>query len=106
MNFRQLTDNKKFLAFVDVNIHDLKDILDAHVFVSGSNKKKMVLNAIAQVVIWGVWRLRNGILFGRESPNITKVVEETKSMAYHWIKNRSGSYSWSWEDWRKFKLSM
>ncbi|KAJ0917796.1 putative RNA-directed DNA polymerase [Helianthus annuus] len=43
----------------------LKDILDAHVFVSGSNKKKMVLNAIAQVVIWGVWRMRNGILFGR-----------------------------------------
>ncbi|XP_021975210.1 uncharacterized protein LOC110870332 [Helianthus annuus] len=61
----------------------LKDIRDAHVFLNGSKMKRMVLNAIAQVVIWCIWRLRNEIVFGQATPNITKVVEESKSMAYH-----------------------
>ncbi|XP_035836174.1 uncharacterized protein LOC110935680 [Helianthus annuus] len=84
----------------------LKDILEAHNAVHGSKKKKLVLNAIAQVVIWCVWRMRNEVLFGQASPSVSKVVEEVKSMAFLWIKNRAGSSNWSWNDWRSFSLNI
>ncbi|XP_035844133.1 uncharacterized protein LOC118490545 [Helianthus annuus] len=40
----------------------LKDVLDTHVTVYGSKKKKKVISAIIQVVIWSVWRMRNKLL--------------------------------------------
>ncbi|KAJ0511624.1 putative RNA-directed DNA polymerase [Helianthus annuus] len=84
----------------------LKDILEAHKAVHGSKKKKLVFNAIAQVVIWSVWRMRNEVLFGQASPSVSKVVEEVKSLTFLWIKNRSGSSNWSWNDWRSFSVNM
>ncbi|KAJ0495935.1 putative reverse transcriptase zinc-binding domain-containing protein [Helianthus annuus] len=84
----------------------LRDILDAGMSVCGSKKKKLVYNAISQVVIWSLWRMRNDVVFGQMAPSITRVVEESKSMAYHWIKNRSGSVHWSWNEWRSFNMIM
>ncbi|KAL9995937.1 putative RNA-directed DNA polymerase [Helianthus debilis subsp. tardiflorus] len=84
----------------------LKDIIDCYSCVNGSKEKKKIINAIVQVVIWCLWRMRNNVLFGQASPNISKVVEESKSMAYHWFKNRSGHSQWSWNDWRSFNLGM
>ncbi|KAM0028414.1 putative RNA-directed DNA polymerase [Helianthus debilis subsp. tardiflorus] len=84
----------------------LKDIIDCYSCVNGSKEKKKIINAIVQVVIWCLWRMRNDVLFGQASPSISKVVEESKSMAYHWIKNRSGHSQWSWNDWRSFNLGM
>ncbi|KAJ0635208.1 putative proteasome endopeptidase complex [Helianthus annuus] len=81
-----------------------KDVLVTHSSVYGSRKKKKVLNAIFQVVIWSIWRMRNEVIFGSVEPSITKVVEESKSMAYHWVKNRSRSHSWTWSEWQKFNL--
>ncbi|MFS8004695.1 hypothetical protein Hanom_Chr13g01228821 [Helianthus anomalus] len=37
---------------------------------------------------------------------ITQVVEESKSMAYYWIKNRSGSSHWSCNEWQSFSVIM
>ncbi|KAJ0860577.1 putative reverse transcriptase zinc-binding domain-containing protein [Helianthus annuus] len=83
-----------------------KDILDTHISVYGSKKKKKVISVIIQVVIWSIWRMRNEVIFGLVEPNISKVVEESKSMAYHWIKNRSRSHTWSWSEWRNFNIVM
>ncbi|XP_022041644.1 uncharacterized protein LOC110944242 [Helianthus annuus] len=84
----------------------IKDLLDFHLHMQGcNNKKKKVLNAIVQVVIWSVWRMRNEVIFGQAVPCISKVVEESKSMSYNWIKNRSRSSHWSWNDWRAFSIS-
>ncbi|MFS8018660.1 putative RNA-directed DNA polymerase [Helianthus anomalus] len=82
----------------------LKDILDAHMLVRGNAKKKKVYNAISQVVIWCLWRMRNEALFRQAIPCVSKVVEESKTMSFHWVKNRSGSSHWSWSDWQSFNL--
>ncbi|KAF5762723.1 hypothetical protein HanXRQr2_Chr15g0672181 [Helianthus annuus] len=84
----------------------LRDILDHHNMIHGCKKKKKVFNAIAQVVLWSIWRMRNEVLYGRGSPNISKVIEEAKNMAYHWIKNRSRSLHWTWEEWCTFSMAM
>ncbi|KAJ0834459.1 hypothetical protein HanRHA438_Chr16g0743841 [Helianthus annuus] len=49
--------------------------------------------------------MRNEVIFGQAVPCISKVVEESKSMSYNWIKNRSRSSHWSWNDWRAFSIS-
>ncbi|KAJ0900727.1 putative reverse transcriptase zinc-binding domain-containing protein [Helianthus annuus] len=84
----------------------LRDLLDAHLFLHGCKKKKKVLNAIVQVVIWCVWKVRNEVIFGQVAPSISSVVEESKSMAFLWIKNRSGSSQWSWNEWRSFSIGL
>ncbi|KAJ0778486.1 putative reverse transcriptase zinc-binding domain-containing protein [Helianthus annuus] len=84
----------------------LKDIIDAYDTAYGSKRKKQIISAIIQVVIWCLWKLRNDVLFGQASPSITSVVQETKSLAYHWIKNRSGQSQWSWNEWVSFNMTM
>ncbi|MFS7907616.1 putative reverse transcriptase zinc-binding domain-containing protein [Helianthus anomalus] len=86
-----------------------KDVLDLHLTVNGSKRRKKVLNAITQVVVWSVWRvwrMRNEVIFNHASPSVVKVVEEIKTMAYLWIKNRMRSSGWSWSDWRSFNFVM
>ncbi|XP_022040631.1 uncharacterized protein LOC110943184 [Helianthus annuus] len=84
----------------------LRDVLDAHKFVPGSKKKKKVFGAISQVVIWSLWKMRNDVLFGQAIPSVSKVVEESKSMSYHWVKNRSKSSHWSWSEWCNFNVEL
>ncbi|XP_022019793.1 uncharacterized protein LOC110919854 [Helianthus annuus] len=84
----------------------LRDILDAHMFLPGSKKKKKVFGAISHVVIWSLWKMRNEVLFGEANPSVSKVVEESKSMSYHWVKNRSKSSHWSWGEGCSFNLVM
>ncbi|XP_021991964.1 uncharacterized protein LOC110888764 [Helianthus annuus] len=74
----------------------LKDVLDIRSDVSGSKRKKKLINAIFQVVIWSIWRLRNEVIFRQVDPNMSRVIEESKSMSYSWIKNRLKSSNWSW----------
>ncbi|XP_022007783.1 uncharacterized protein LOC110907058 [Helianthus annuus] len=83
-----------------------KDVLDLHLTVSGSKRRKKVLNAITQVVVWSMWRMRNEVIFNHASPSVVKVVEEIKYMAFLWIKNRMGSLGWSWSDWQSFNIVM
>ncbi|XP_021990974.1 uncharacterized protein LOC110887709 [Helianthus annuus] len=84
----------------------LKDLLDAHVAVVGSKKKKKVFSAIFQVVIWSIWKMRNEVIFGNEYPNISKVVDESKSMSFLWIKYQLKSLDWTWNEWRNFRIAM
>ncbi|KAJ0432781.1 hypothetical protein HanIR_Chr17g0862981 [Helianthus annuus] len=84
----------------------LKDVLDIRYAVSGSKGKKKIFNAIFQVVIWSIWRLRNEVIFRQVDPNMSRVIEETKSMSYLWIKNRQKASSWSWNEWRNFSFVM
>ncbi|KAJ0568314.1 putative RNA-directed DNA polymerase [Helianthus annuus] len=84
----------------------LKDVLDIRYAVSGSKRKKKIINAIFQVVIWSIWRLRNEVIFRQVDPNMSRVIEETKSMSYLWIKNRQKASSWSWNEWRNFSFVM
>ncbi|MFS7897453.1 putative reverse transcriptase zinc-binding domain-containing protein [Helianthus anomalus] len=83
-----------------------KDVLKYHLTVGGSKRKKKVINAITQIVVWSVWRMRNEVVFNNAIPIASKVVEETKSMAFLWIKSRLKSPMWSWSDWRKFCIDM
>ncbi|XP_021990003.1 uncharacterized protein LOC110886493 [Helianthus annuus] len=84
----------------------LKDLLDAHVVMAGSKKRKKVFSAIFQVVIWSIWKMRNAVVFGNEYPNISKVVEESKSMSFLWIKHRTNSLDWTWNEWKSFRFVM
>ncbi|KAJ0507913.1 putative RNA-directed DNA polymerase [Helianthus annuus] len=87
-----------FIAF------SLKDVLDLHVTVNGSKRRKKMIYAIIQVVIWSIWRLRNEVVFNNGNPSVAKVVEESKSMSYLWIKNRMRSSLWTWNEWRNFSI--
>ncbi|KAJ0764362.1 putative RNA-directed DNA polymerase [Helianthus annuus] len=82
----------------------LKDLLDAHVTLMGSKRKKKVFSAIFQVVIWSIWNMRNKIIFENEYPNISNVVEQAKSMGFIWIKHRMKAIDWTWEDWKSFRI--
>ncbi|XP_021974524.1 uncharacterized protein LOC110869590 [Helianthus annuus] len=87
-----------FIAF------DFKDILNMHGYNSGSWKKKKVLNAIFLVTVWCIWKARNEAMFNSVQPSVTKILDEVKSMAFLWIKNRSRDETITWENWRSFNI--
>ncbi|KAF5810041.1 putative RNA-directed DNA polymerase [Helianthus annuus] len=82
----------------------LKDLLSLHVSSSGSEKKRKALHAVVLVAIWNIWKTRNDVLFRHSNPNVVKVLDEIKAMAYLWIKNRSKGAVSTWEEWSRFKV--
>ncbi|MFS7976006.1 hypothetical protein Hanom_Chr10g00887441 [Helianthus anomalus] len=68
---------------------EVKDLLTLHWFSPGSRKRKKALYAVILVGFWCIWKTRNEAVFGQGSPSITKVLDEVKSLAYLWVKNRS-----------------
>ncbi|KAJ0535080.1 putative RNA-directed DNA polymerase [Helianthus annuus] len=82
----------------------IKDLLSLHSSSSGSRRKRKVIHAVILVAFWSIWKSRNDAVFRQEVPNVSKSMEEIKSLAFLWVKNRSKVGALSWEDWCRFKL--
>ncbi|XP_022041740.1 uncharacterized protein LOC110944385 [Helianthus annuus] len=82
-----------------------EDLLSLHEISPGSSKKRKIIHAVVLVAVWSIWKLRNEIVFRNGVPNTTKTLDEIKSMAYLWIKNRAKMVSMSWEEWGRFSLT-
>ncbi|KAJ0480923.1 putative reverse transcriptase zinc-binding domain-containing protein [Helianthus annuus] len=81
----------------------IQDLLTLHGSSSGSRRKKAIL-AIILVAFWCIWKTRNEIVFRQVVPNFARTLDEIKSMAFLWIKNRSKANSSTWEEWSRFNL--
>ncbi|KAJ0887458.1 hypothetical protein HanRHA438_Chr09g0391051 [Helianthus annuus] len=66
-------------------------------------KRKKAIHAII-LVIWCIWRRRNESMFRSASPDPIKVLDEVKSMAYLWLKNRLKEASITWDQWSRFSF--
>ncbi|XP_022039937.1 uncharacterized protein LOC110942467 [Helianthus annuus] len=83
----------------------MKDLLTLHGSDPGSRRKK-VIHAVILVAFWSIWKIRNDVVFRQAVPNFTRTLDEIKSMAYLWIKNRSKVAALTWEDWNRFNLGV
>ncbi|KAJ0899055.1 putative RNA-directed DNA polymerase [Helianthus annuus] len=81
----------------------IKDLLILHDLSSGLRKKKAI-HAVVLVAFWCIWKLRNEIVFRQAAPNLIRTLDEIKSVAYLWIKNRAKAPTLTWEDWSRFNL--
>ncbi|XP_021980533.1 uncharacterized protein LOC110876677 [Helianthus annuus] len=84
----------------------IKDLLSLHEFVvsAGFSRKRKALHAVILVAFWCIWKQRNEVIFRQVAPNCTKLLDEIKSMAYLWVKNRSKMVSITWEEWSRFSF--
>ncbi|XP_021995933.1 uncharacterized protein LOC110893121 [Helianthus annuus] len=82
----------------------MNDLLTLHASSLGPRKRKTI-QAIVLVAFWSIWKVRNEVVFRQAVPNFTRTLDEIKSMAYLWIKNRSKAVSLTWEDWSRFNLT-
>ncbi|XP_022014071.1 uncharacterized protein LOC110913558 [Helianthus annuus] len=80
----------------------IKDILDLHLFVKSSTKKKKIIQAIVHVTFWSIWAARNKLIFDGSYPEVSKILEEVKVMSYLWVKNRSKDAAITLESWKRF----
>ncbi|XP_035839068.1 uncharacterized protein LOC118486612 [Helianthus annuus] len=94
------------LSARNIPVQDLRCLLcneydesSEHLFVS-CHFTQIIWQNIAS---WGIWRMRNEVIFRQGSPNTVKVLEEIKAMAYLWVKNRSKEAQFSWDDWCRFR---
>ncbi|KAJ0510483.1 putative reverse transcriptase zinc-binding domain-containing protein [Helianthus annuus] len=81
----------------------IKDLLSLHASSSGPKRRKAI-HAIILVAFWSIWKMRNDVVFRQAVPNSTRTLDEIKSMAFLWVKNRSKAASLTWEDWSRFNL--
>ncbi|XP_022024524.1 uncharacterized protein LOC110924846 [Helianthus annuus] len=93
----------RWLRIQSIIAFGIQDLLTLHGLSSGSRRKK-VIHAIVLVVLWCIWKTRNDIVFRNVVPNYARTLDEIKSMAFLWIKNRSKANSLSWEEWSHFNL--
>ncbi|KAJ0436283.1 putative reverse transcriptase zinc-binding domain-containing protein [Helianthus annuus] len=82
------------------------DLITIHQNLGGSKKRRKVYHAIILTVLWSLWRTRNNAVFNNKPPQVTAVIEESKSLSYLWIKNRSKTGALSWDAWKKCELSL
>ncbi|KAF5760003.1 putative reverse transcriptase zinc-binding domain-containing protein [Helianthus annuus] len=84
----------------------IKDLLTLHASSSGSRSKRKVIHAVILVAFWSIWKSRNDAIFRQVVPNVTRSIDEIKSLAYLWVKNRSKVVALTWEDWNRFNLDL
>ncbi|KAJ0899134.1 putative reverse transcriptase zinc-binding domain-containing protein [Helianthus annuus] len=82
----------------------ITDLLDLHGVSANARKKKKALHAVILVTFWCLWKMRNEAVFKQASPNTTKIMDEIKTMAYLWVKNRSKMVELTWEKWCRFEI--
>ncbi|XP_021995860.1 uncharacterized protein LOC110893046 [Helianthus annuus] len=82
----------------------INDLLTLHEVSSGSRKKKKAIHAVVLVTFWSIWKMRNDAVFRQRIPNAMKMLDEIKSMAYLWVKNRSKEATLTWEEWSRFSF--
>ncbi|KAJ0520325.1 putative RNA-directed DNA polymerase [Helianthus annuus] len=84
---------------------EFRDLLLLYQTMGGSKKQRKAFYAVVLTALWSLWRSRNNAVFNNKSPQVAGVIEETKSLSFLWVKNRSKSRTLSWEAWRKFDLA-
>lgn len=67
-----------------------------------SNKQKKVANAIILVSLWSIWKAQNERIFKGVKTPPWRLIEEIKSQAYLWIKNRGNEVILNWDTWLNF----
>ncbi|XP_035842805.1 uncharacterized protein LOC118489214 [Helianthus annuus] len=82
----------------------INDLLTLQDSASGSRRKRKVVHAIILVTFWSIWKMRNETVFKQGVPNVTRTLDEIKSMAYLWVKSRSKVVDLTWKNWSRFNL--
>ncbi|KAJ0845937.1 putative RNA-directed DNA polymerase [Helianthus annuus] len=82
----------------------ISDLLSPTGVPASSRKKWKAVHAIVLVTFWSLWKMRNESVYGQGVPNVTRIVDEIKAMAFLWVKNRSKLAALTWEKWRRFDV--
>ncbi|KAK1431592.1 hypothetical protein QVD17_08053 [Tagetes erecta] len=85
-------------------VFSVKDLLEAHKSINGLTIKKKAIQAIVLTACWKIWVTRNEKVFDGKSVNITKLMQDIKSLGFLWVKNRSSRHGISWTDWCDMSL--
>ncbi|KAJ0586264.1 putative reverse transcriptase zinc-binding domain-containing protein [Helianthus annuus] len=83
---------------------EVRDLCMVHKNLNLVAGKKKVINGVVLTACWCIWKERNEVVFADKKASVAKVLEEIKSLAYLWIKNRSPFTDLSWKDWVGFNL--
>ncbi|KAL4561230.1 hypothetical protein LXL04_033393 [Taraxacum kok-saghyz] len=87
---------------------EMDNISSVEQLLTGTNqqhqtaKNKKIANAVFLVVLWSIWKARNDQNFNGKLVPPWRLIEEIKSQAYLWIKNRGSAGLTSWDTWSKF----
>ncbi|XP_022007790.1 uncharacterized protein LOC110907064 [Helianthus annuus] len=83
---------------------DISDLLSPTGVPASSRKKWKAVHAIVLVTFWCLWKMRNESVHRQGVPNVTRIVDEVKAMAFLWVKNRSKLAALTWEKWCRFDV--
>ncbi|XP_076892373.1 uncharacterized protein LOC143544101 [Bidens hawaiensis] len=79
----------------------IKDLLDFHLTIQGTEKRRKVIHAMVLITIWSIWKLRNDRVFNQAETLHSKTIEEIKSLGYLWVRCRSKESDITWNSWRR-----
>ncbi|KAL4591173.1 hypothetical protein LXL04_004124 [Taraxacum kok-saghyz] len=66
---------------------------------AGDMKTRKLGLALAYIVLWTIWKTRNGAVFKKKKARSMNTADEIQQMSFNWIKTRA-RFSWlKWCDW-------
>uniref|UniRef100_A0A251UDF3 Putative RNA-directed DNA polymerase, eukaryota, Reverse transcriptase zinc-binding domain protein n=1 Tax=Helianthus annuus TaxID=4232 RepID=A0A251UDF3_HELAN len=80
----------------------IKDLLDLHEDVGGSERKRAAIQGIIRIGCWCIWKARNDHKFNNKEIKVEGIIRDIKSFGFFWYSTRSKRNVVSWEDWRSF----
>ncbi|GKD79840.1 RNA-directed DNA polymerase, eukaryota [Tanacetum coccineum] len=93
----------KVARWWDLDIQDFNSYGDWLVWLNNirlPSKLKEILEGTCYVMWWVIWKYRNQILFGPNTPRLELLFEDIVRLSYSWCSHRC-KYNFDWNDWMK-----
>ncbi|KAJ0511447.1 putative reverse transcriptase zinc-binding domain-containing protein [Helianthus annuus] len=91
-----------WLSIPPIYAYTVRDILGLHKDMAGLDAKKMIIHAILVIACWGIWKLRNEVVFSSKRIDIARLIADIKASSYLWVKNIAKLFSVEWVNWLEF----
>ncbi|KAJ0948203.1 hypothetical protein HanRHA438_Chr01g0024521 [Helianthus annuus] len=85
-----------------VYLFDTKDTMELHKYYERSKIKKQVMQGIAILTCWTIWKARNEMVFSNKRRNVAEIVADIKTLGFLWFRSRCKTVSIDWFMWCNF----
>ena len=82
-----------------VNPIDFTSMVEEIKACAGDKKLLKMGMALAYVMLWTIWKIRNGVVFNNRKARAMNTADEVQLTSFNWIKNRGRCSGIKWCDW-------
>ncbi|XP_022020292.1 uncharacterized protein LOC110920387 [Helianthus annuus] len=86
----------KWCGIPPVYLFGIKDEVELHKYFKREKTKKQVMQGIAILTCWRIWKARNEMVFSNKKRNVVEIVADIKTLGFLWFRSRRNTILIDW----------